>query len=97
MGCLHVGSSSGKGPSPLNLKVLTALLSHYPNTRDSEYLWSGFYKGSRIPAIGERQVYSAGNLKSVRGMEHIVRDKIAKEIKEGRVLGPFVSPPLVNL
>lgn len=39
----------------------------------------------------------ARNLRSVFGMEEVVRAKIAKEAQAGRVLGPFSSLPLPNL
>ncbi|XP_070608807.1 uncharacterized protein [Erythrolamprus reginae] len=37
------------------------------------------------------------NLRSVVGHEDIVREKIGKEVAEGRVLGPFAEPPFPNL
>ena len=41
--------------------------------------------------------FFAQNLKSVEGMESIVQEKIAKEVKEGRVLGHFTTSPLEYL
>lgn len=38
--------------------------------------------------MGLRHVAQAKNVKSIEGMEH-VREKIKKEVREGRVLGPF--------
>ena len=57
----------------------------------------GFKKGFRIPALGERTVIFAQNLRSVHGMEAVVKDKIAKEVQEARVLGPFAMAPLETL
>ena len=42
----------------------------------------GFTYGFRIPVVGEHKAYFAQNLKSVRGMEQIVQEKIAKEVKD---------------
>lgn len=61
------------------------------------YVWFGFLEGFHIPFVGERRPYMAPNLPSVRGMEAVVRQKIAKECKEGSVLGPFAEPPLPDL
>lgn len=86
-----------KGPSPIRLEVLECWLKDYPNQQDRSYLLEGFRLGFRIPFQGSRTPYMAPNLKSVQGMEHIVREKIAKECTEGRVLGPFPSPPVSSL
>lgn len=86
-----------KGPSPLNLRIFNGWLYCYPNWADAEYLSSSFQNGFRIPAQGVRQAYISGNLKSVQGVEQIVWNKIAKEVREGEVLGPFVAPILLNL
>ena len=40
---------------------------------------------------------SAKNFKSVRGMEDVVRRKIQKEVAEGKVVAPFLEPPVPNL
>lgn len=91
------GSKLEKGPSPVNLRVLNGWLDRYPNKIDAEYLRFGFCNGFRIPVQSARQGYISGYLKSVQDMEHIVRDKTAKEVSGGRRLGPFVARPLPNL
>ncbi|XP_054843457.1 uncharacterized protein LOC129335043 [Eublepharis macularius] len=63
--------------------------------RIHQQLWlQGFEFGFRIPFRGNRVPFMSPNLKSVVGMEEVVRAKIAKECAEGRVLGPFPSPPV---
>ncbi|XP_062828282.1 uncharacterized protein LOC134296685 isoform X1 [Anolis carolinensis] len=47
--------------------------------------------------MGHRAPFRAPNLKSVIGMEDVVLAKINKEVAEGRVLGPFRSPPTPRL
>ena len=42
-------------------------------------------------------IYRVQNLRSVCRVESIVRGKIDKEVKEGRVLSPFSMSPLENL
>ena len=80
-----------KGPSPIKVTVLEALLSNYPCREDANYLLEDFKYGCRIPAVGECSAFFAQNLKSVYRMVGVVQDKIAKEVKEGRVLGPFIN------
>ncbi|XP_067322974.1 uncharacterized protein [Anolis sagrei] len=82
-----------KGPSPIRVGPLSGLLERYPDRAAAEYLLAGFTEGFRIPALGPRSPCLAANLKSVKGLESIVEQKINKEVREGRVLGPFVGPP----
>lgn len=49
------------------------------------------------PFQGTRKPFCASILGSVKGVEHIVRDKIKQEIIDGRVLGLFTEPPLPTL
>ena len=86
-----------KGPSLIKVAVLEAWLLDYPRQEDANYLLAGFKEGFRIPAVGEQKAFSAKNLKSVHGMERVVQEKIDKEVREGRVLGPFSTPPLDTL
>lgn len=74
-----------KGPSPLNLRALNTLLRVYPKRQEAAYLEAGFELGFRIPAEWPRKAFFAGNLKSVRGLEHVTQEKIAKEVREGWV------------
>lgn len=39
----------------------------------------------------------SGNLKSVQGLQQVVRDKLAKEVREGWMLDPLMAPPLQRL
>ncbi|XP_053105446.1 uncharacterized protein LOC128324664 isoform X1 [Hemicordylus capensis] len=83
-----------KGPSPIKLGPLLQLLQQYPVVQDRAYLGEGFQRGFRIPYQGPRVSSWAKNLRSVKGLEQVVRAKIDKEVQEGRVLGPFPHPPL---
>ena len=86
-----------KGPSPIRVHVMEEWLRSYPRQEDAKYLLKGFKYGFRIPAVEERKAFMAQNLRSVLGMECIVQQKIDKEVREGRVLGPFSKPPMENL
>lgn len=50
-----------------------------------------------IPFQEARAPHMAGNLYCFQGMEVIVWAKIGKEIREGKVWGPFSPPPLPSL
>lgn len=86
-----------KGPSPIKMEVLEDWLLSYPNRQAANFLVLGFKLGFRIPAIGPRVATMSKNLKSIIGMEAIVTEKIDKEVRVGRVLGPFPIPPVDDL
>ena len=94
-------NATGVGPigrSPINLAAFLARLSTYPIKSDRELLASGFQIGfslgcgnvvecTRIPA----------NLPSARVHPDIVRQKIALEVKMGRVAGPYKHLPMTPM
>ncbi|XP_070586420.1 uncharacterized protein [Erythrolamprus reginae] len=86
-----------RGPTPIKLDRLRDRLRGFRPKKGAEFLVTGFSEGFRIPYKGPRIACLANNLKSVVGMEHVVREKIMKEVREGRVLGPFTEPPLPSL
>lgn len=65
--------------------------------RDAEFLFEDFQYGFHIPFQGPRLPCFSNKLKLVVGFEHVVRDKVQKELQEGRVLGPFLALPIPNL
>ena len=77
--------------------VLEAWLREYPCREDVSYLSEGLRCGFRILAAGELKGFFVQNLKSVRGMEGTVQEKIDKEVREDRVLGPFAMAHLEAL
>nr|XP_008117750.1 PREDICTED: uncharacterized protein LOC103280454 [Anolis carolinensis] len=86
-----------KGPSPIKLENMKGWLADYPNRIAASYLLLGFSEGFRIPFHGDRRPFKSGNLRSIVGREDTVRHKIQKEVWEGRVVGPFETPPVPNL
>lgn len=64
-----------QGPTPIKLGPLLALLRHYPNMEAARYLAEDFNKSFRTPApppVGSNKVC---NLRSVIGLEDVVRGK----------------------
>ncbi|XP_061466237.1 uncharacterized protein LOC133377049 [Rhineura floridana] len=86
-----------RGPSPIKIAELRHLLHLYPLVLDAQFLLEGFTVGFRIPYLGPRRPFMSCNLKSVEGMESVLREKIRKEVVAGRVLGPFAAPPIPSL
>ena len=84
-----------KAPSPINLLVLPEFLMQYPDKEAAVYLLNGFKEA--FPFQGIRCATSASNLKSVKGMEEVVRRKIQKEVAERRVDRPFAEIPVPTL
>lgn len=81
-----------RGPTPIKLPHLCWWLSFYLARVAAARLAADFSVGFRIPAKRPVEPVLAENLRSVKGLEHIVREKIAKEVEVGRVVGPFVCP-----
>lgn len=62
----------------------------------AEILVEGFSFGFRLPQFSGPGCLCCDNLVSVHRFPTIVSGKIAKEISEGRVAGPFLFPPFAN-
>ena len=82
---------------PINLKNLKKMLKNYPNKKAAEFLDRGFSEGFDLNYTGPRMPVDLPNLKSVENNMEIAREKILKELKLGRYMGPFASRPLDNL
>ena len=87
-----------KLPPPVSLVALQHLLHGY-NPTILHYLLHGFSSGFSVGCIGlPPQVNTAAvtNLKSASEFPEVIDLKLAKELRLGRVLGPFAVPlPLV--
>lgn len=57
----------------------------------------GFSVAFHIPFVGPHLPTDCRNLKSAGDLPEVVRKKMAEKNTEGRVAGPFSSPPLLNL
>ena len=83
--------------TPVRLCSILPLLEVYPNKKAAATLRSGFSFGFKLGYSGERIHRDCGNLKSILLNPQAAREKINKEVKLGRIAGPFRSKPLENL
>ena len=77
--------------------MLAKWLARYLKRDDVLLLSNGFQLGFHIPVLGKSKITFAKNVKSVQGKEDTVWAKVDKEVHEGRVLDPFVPPPVPHL
>ena len=72
------------GYSPINLPILSKLLSVYPDREAADILYNGFRYGFRINYAGPRVPYESRNLKSVLNNPAIAWEKVMNEVNAGR-------------
>ena len=82
---------------PIKFATLDHMLSQYPVLEDASFLREGFSKCFCIGYSGPRQSRVAGCLSSASANMLVVRNKLAQEIKLGRIAGPFKVMPFRNL
>lgn len=68
-------------------------LDLYPSREKALLLIEGFSFGFPLPSFTGSGCTIVDNLKSVRQFPEVVREKVSKEIAEGRMAGPFKFPP----
>lgn len=71
-------------------------LDLYPNREKALLLIEGFLCGFPLPFFSGTGCTVVENLKSVQRFPEVVREKVFKEIAEGRMAGPFSLPPFHN-
>ena len=77
-------------------KTLALLLQNYDSAK-ANYLVCGFNNGFRIGLQGDRHFRASPNLKFASEFPEIVEEKLAKEISQGRIAGPYHELPFVNM
>jgi hypothetical protein len=82
--------------SPINVTNLAIKLRNYPLRQQARELEDGFKYGFRLGFIGERIAQKSKNLTSALELKTETMAKISKEVKKGRVAGPFDTVPLSN-
>lgn len=92
----HTGPQPGSLPTPVNSQKLKQFLEGY-DPHEVDFIISGFTKGFKLHYEGPRVGRESPNLKSALQNPELVRRKINKEVHEGRMAGPFNSPPIENL
>jgi len=83
-------------PTPVNVQKLRQVLKGY-NPIASSLLIAGFSEGFKINFQGTPNVIMSRNLTSAFEQPQVVDEKLVKEIKEGRIAGPYDFPPLPNM
>ena len=85
------------GYSPINLPILSKLLSVYPEREAADILYNGFRYGFRINYAGPRVTYESRNLKSILNNPAIAWEKVMNDVNTGKIAGPFSYRPISNL
>lgn len=85
------------GKTPIDIQKFLSLLEHYSNEYDKTILTFGFKFGFKVGYDGPRVPTSCNNMVSAYLHEKPLAEKILKELKLGRVAGPFSFRPLQNL
>ena len=80
--------------TPLNVNILARELENHPDTTFVSYLISGLLEGFYIGCFGPERTRISRNLRSAEDNPLQVQEYLEKELKAGRILGPFQSPPL---
>jgi len=86
-------------PSPLQWQDWGECLANHPDSRFVSYITNGIREGFRIgyDYHSHRCKRVKGNMGSAAVHPDVVREYIAKECAEGRILGPFVPNTLPNV
>ena len=86
-----------KGNSPINCNTLEILIKDYPLEDVKLELVNGFKNGFRLQYNGPRISVMSRNLLSAEYNKYDTLNKLLKEVKLGRMLGPFTKKPISNL
>ena len=90
---LQVQQLYSLGRSPLIIKNVEKALFKYPQQDIAKELIQGLKYGFKLQYSGPRRPFEI-NLKEIVGEKAVVaKDRIYKEIKLGRIGGPFHFPP----
>ena len=83
------------GLTPIKPSSLAPYLVDYPIRNIGEEIFQGLTCGFMLtdPRIG----ICSDNLLSASQLQVQLQEKIHKEIKEGRIMGPFLQPPIPNI
>ena len=90
---LHAQSQPTPLPTPIQVNKLHAYLEGYP-IGSKDYLINSFSAGFSLDYVGPQMASKCINLLSALQKPDAVDDKLAKELKLGRIVGPFLTRPL---
>ena len=85
------------GSTPILIKSISQYLQHYPDRHAAQTLDTGFKEGFKLLYVGPRLPIFSHNLVSANQYPDILQTKISKEVDEGRMVGPFLQPPMPNI
>lgn len=83
--------------TPVNIPYFETLLSNHPDPEMVQYLVNGLTFGFDIGTTQIPNTSRPKNHKSALDHPVEVKNAILKELKNGHIAGPFVSPPFENL
>ena len=86
-----------KARTPVRGERLEAWLAAYWDKKAAGLLKNGFHEGFHLGYKGPTVRRWADNLKSAKAQQEVVQTKLDKEVKEGRMAGPFSNCPMPNL
>ena len=82
--------------TPLNVDKLALELVNHPNRSFVDSLINALGYGTRIGYLGPQKSRVSTNLVSASQHPEVVSANLSKEMRMGRVAGPFSAPPLPN-
>jgi len=83
-------------PTPINVARLILEAAQY-DSDDKNTLIEGFKHGFKLQYTGPRVFRDCSNSPSFTKLYDVGREKIMKEIRLGRIAGPYSQPPMNNL
>ena len=85
--------STGMADSPLVVSRLLPWLAQYPDRQAADFLKKGLLEGFSLNADLNIAHVHFENLASALHNPELVFPLLAKEIKAGRISGPYMEPP----
>lgn len=85
-----------KALTPMRCQDMLPWLQAFPDKLRAQLLIEGFRDVFLLPTFSGQGCTLVNNFKSVENFSDIVVEKIHKEVKEGRMEGPFSSSPFHN-
>ena len=83
-------------PTPIKISKLEFYLDGYPPA-SKRYLLDGFLRGFSLDYVGYHETSFCNNLLSAIQNPSAVNEKLSKELKLGRIAGPFSEKPFSSL
>ena len=83
-------------PTPIKISKLEFYLNGYPPALKC-YLLDGFLRGFSLDYVGHHETSFCNNLLSAIQNPSAVNEKLSKELKFGRIAGPFSEKPFSSL